>query len=356
MIPVPSPRRPTSRILLNDCMLLGLVETEVTTHSHLCADRFDAKIALGMGDPYDAAFWASQAGVQVEILMSLDAVSFNSMITGVVDTAVIDPIGGSLRITGRDLSARLIEAHTQTTFSNQTSSEIATTIAQRHGLNPNITPTDTLVGRYYQSEHDRIMLDQYSSTTTDWDLLASLARHEGFMLSVTGATLNFGPPPPSVPIPYTLTPADCISLILERHLSLAGEVEVIVKSWNSYQKNAFVQTVQSSSQDSSEAGGNIPSRRYVYVYPNLTPTQALNFAQEKLTELTAHERTIEALLPGELQLTAASMLALSGTGTEFDQVYQIESISRRMHSKGGFTQLIRAQTMSLGQSSSSPQS
>jgi phage protein D len=334
---------------VNGCLVPGLIEAEVSTNSHLCADRFDAKIALAVGTPYDAAFWASQTGVQIEILMSLDAMSFNSMITGVVDTAVIDPIGGILRITGRDLSAKLIEAHTQTTFSNQTSSEIATTIAQRHGLSPNVTPTSTLVGRYYQSEHDRITLDQYTSTTTDWDLLASLARNEGFALSVTGATLNFGSLIPSATAPCIITPADCISLSLERHLSLAGDIEVTVKSWNSYQKNAFVQSVQSNAQSGAETGAGDLARRYVYVYPNLTPTQALNFAQEKLSELTAHECTIEALLPGELQLTAASTFALIGTSTEFDQVYQIESIDRRMSSKGGFTQRIRAQAASPGQ-------
>jgi phage protein D len=356
MISMLLPRRPTSRVLVNGCVLPGLIEAEVTTNSHLCADRFDTRIALGAGGSYDAAFWASQVGVQIEILMSVDAVGFNSMITGVVDTAVIDPIGSTLRIAGRDLSAKLIEARTQTTFSNQTSSEIATTIAQRHGLNPNVTPTTTLVGRYYQSEHDRITLDQHSSTTTDWDLLASLARIEGFALSVIGMMLNFGPTMPSATLPHAITPADCINLSLERHLSLAGGIEVTVKSWNSYQRNAFVQSVQGTAQDGTGGGGDAPSRRYVYVYPNLTPTQALNFAQQKLTELSAHERTIEVLLPGELQLNAASTVALSGTNTAFDQMYQIESIERRMSSRGGFTQRIRAQATSAEQDPTSFQS
>lgn len=353
MIPTLQPRRPTARVLVNGSVLPGLIEVEVTTNSHLCADRFNARIALQMGAPYDAAFWAGQAGILVEILMSLDAVSFNSMITGVVDMAVIDPIGSTIRISGRDLSAKLIEAHSQMTFSNQTSSEIAMAVAERHGLIPNITTTDNIVGRYYQNEHDRITLDQYSATTTDWDLLASLARNEGFALSVTGTVLNFGPSTPSMMVPYTITPADCISLALERHLSLSAEIEVTVKSWNSHQKNAFVQTVRNNVQDGSGVGGGESSRRYIYVYPNLTPNQALNFAQARLTELTSHDWTIEAFLPGELQLTAASTLALSGTSTEFDQVYQIESIHRHMSTRGGFTQRIRAQSGSLGLSPTS---
>lgn len=346
MISLVASRKPVLRALVNGCVLSGAIEADVISSGNFSADRFDAKIALDNSGQYSAPFWASQAGIQIEILFSLDAISFTSLITGMVDTVTIDPIKGLLRISGRDLSAKLIDAHIQGTYSNQTSSEIATSIAQRHGLSPNVTRTSTVVGRYYQNEHNKIALDRFSETTTDWDLLTFLARHEGFGLSVVGSTLNFGPPVQLAALPYTITPADCISITLERRLSLAGDIEVVVKSWSSYQKSAFVQSVKANSQSGSTASQYGFPQRYVYVYPNLTPYQALQFAQGRLAELTVHERVIETLLPGDLLLSVASMLKLSETCTEFDQLYYIESIEHRISSESGFTQFVRAKNSS----------
>jgi phage protein D len=346
MISLLSSRKPVLRLLVNGYMLSGVIEADVISSGNFSADRFDAKIALDNTDQCGAPFWASQVGIQIEILVGFDEVNFTSLIMGVVDTVTIDPIKGLLRISGRDLSAKLIDTHIQGTFSNQTSSEIAISIAQRHGLSPNVTRTNALVGRYYQNEHDKISLDQFSQTTTDWDLLTFLARHEGFGLSVIGNTLNFGPPVQSLAPAYLITPADCIGITLERRLSLAGNIEVVVKSWSSCQKSAFVQSVRANSQSGGMASQYGTPQRYVYIYPNLTPDQALQFAQGKLSELTVHERTIEAFLPGDLLLAATGMLQLSETCTEFDQLYFIDSIERRISADSGFTQFVRAKNSS----------
>ena len=42
-------------------------------------------------------------------------------------------------------------------------------------------------------------------------------------------------------------------------------------------------------------------------------------------------------MPGELALTPRSMIALEGTGTEFDQAYYIDVIERRLRHDGGLT-------------------
>ena len=99
----------------------------------------------------------------------------------------------TVEVDGRDLTARLLDARTQETFSNQTASEIAETLAGRHGLTPNVTATSTLAGRYYEAEHDRITLGQFSRATTEWDLLTYLAAREGFEAYISGQTLTFAP-------------------------------------------------------------------------------------------------------------------------------------------------------------------
>jgi len=226
----------------------------------------------------------------------------------------------------------LIETRTQETFANRTSSEITSLLAQRHNLTPRVTATTTPVGRYYQSEHDRTTLDQFSHATTEWDLLVFLARQEGFDVFVQGQTLYFQPTTQTVDLAVSLQPRDAIALKLERSLTLARDIEVVVKSWNSRQNNAFVQTARAPGCGAGGSGGS--PQRYVFIQPNLTPDDALKLAQRKLAELTRHERTIRMSLPGELSLSPRSMIALEGTGTEFDQVYYVDVIERRLRQDG----------------------
>jgi phage protein D len=280
------------------------------------------------------------------VLFSLNASSFVSLFTGTVDTISINATRGLVHVTGRDLSAQLIETRTEETFSNRTSSEIASLLANRHGLTPNVVQTTTPVGRYYQDEHDRITLGQFSRSTTEWDLLVFLALQEGFDVSVAGTTLNFFPSNNAVQVPYLVTPANCIDLRLDRCLTLAKNIEVIVKSWNSRQKSAFAQSVTGTSNATDGSGGSSSPLQYVYVRPNLTADRALNFAQQMLNDLTMHERVVEFVVPGDLSLTPVGQLILTGTGTEFDQAYYIDVVERRLNLKEGFTQRVRAKSSS----------
>jgi hypothetical protein len=201
------------------------------------------------------------------------------------------------------------------------------------------------VGRYYQSEHDRITLDQFSRATTEWDLLAFLARHEGFDVFVQGQALYFQPAAQAADPAVSLRPDDVIDLRLERSLTLARDIEVVVKSWNSRQNNAFIQSARASCRGRT-GRSNGPPQRYVFVQPNLTPDDALKLAQRKLAELTRHERIVRISMPGELVLSPRSMIALEGTGTDFDQIYYIDVIERRLRQDGGLTQRIVAKNTS----------
>ncbi len=67
---------------------------------------------------------------------SRSAATRSSLLQGEADSVSIDPINNTAEIDGRDLTARLLDARTQETFANQTASEIANTLAARHGLTP----------------------------------------------------------------------------------------------------------------------------------------------------------------------------------------------------------------------------
>ena len=315
----------------NGTPLPSLLEADVHANSHFAAARFRLRLAI------DASTAASllPPGSIIEVRIG-DGGAPVSLLQGEADTVHADVLNRTVEIDGRDLTARLLDARTQETFSNQTASEIAQTLAQRHDLTPNVTATRTLAGRYYADEHDRITLGQFSRATTEWDLLTFLAAREGFEAYVSGQTLTFAPRGDAASM-VQLTPNDCLSLSLEHTLTLARDLAVTVKSWNTRQQTAFTQTARSSGQ--GRRGG--PPQRIVVVRPNLSPEDALQLAGRILADLSAHERLVHAEMPGELSLTPRSRVQLTGTGTDFDQLYFVAEIDRHFTAEQGFTQRLR---------------
>ena len=339
-------RAPRLRVIANGQVIAGAMEAEVVSNNYFAADRFSASVALGIDQWAEASFWASEPDILLDVQFSLDGgASFTSLVQGAVDRVSLDPTFRLVYLDGRDLTASLIEAPTQETFANRTSSEIASILAGRHNLTPRVSATTTPVGRYYQSEHDRTTLNQFSRTTTEWDLLVFLARHEGFDVFVQGQALYFQPTTQGADLAVSLRPEDVIDLKLERSLTLARDIEVVVKSWNSRQNSASIQRARAAGRGGNGRSKGTP-QRYVLVQPNLTPEDALKLAQRKLAELSRHERIIRITMPGELALTPRSMITLEGTGTEFDQAYYIDVIERRLRRDGGLTEHILAKNTS----------
>jgi phage protein D len=339
-------RAPQVRIIANGQVLTGAIQADVLSNNYYAADRFSVAAALGADPSAGAAFWASASDIQIDVQFSLDGgASFTSLVQGAVDNININVALGLVHFDGRDLAAALIEARTQETFANRTASEIASLLAQRHNLAPRVSPTTTPVGRYYQGEHNSTTLNQFSRATTEWDLLAFLAQQEGFDLFVQGQALYFQPAARSANVALALSARDVRELRLSRSLTLARNIEVVVKSWNSRQNAAFSQQVSVHGAGSDERAATSP-QRYVFVRPNLTPDDALKLAQHKIAELARHERTVSISMPGELALTPRSLLAIRGTSTEFDQTYHIDVIERRFRQNSGLIQHVLAHNSS----------
>jgi phage protein D len=352
-------RSPRLRLIANGATLPGIISAEVFSNNHNAADRFSAVVSIGGISLSSAASWAAETDIMLDVQFSLDGgATFKSLIIGTVDSIAIDPAAGIVRLDGRDLTGSLIETRTQETFTNRTSSEVAVLLASRHNLNPVVTATTSPVGRYYQNEHDRITLALFSRATTEWDLLVFLAQQEGFDVFVTGTELHFQPPSQTPDLIQPVHVNDLIDLQLERSLTLARDIEVVVKSWNSRDQSAFSQTARAARPTGGSsligASRSGPPQRYVYVRPNLTQDEALKLAQQKLSELTRHERILRAAMPGELTLTPRSLLTLNGTGTAFDQTYFIDTIDRLLNFDTGFTQHIRAKNSSPRTQSTTP--
>lgn len=344
-LPGSSLRAPSLQVLADGVPIPGVIDVDIHAKAHLAADRFRLRAAM----PPVAAAALLQPETIIDVQLSLGAFPV-SMLVGEADSVSIDPIGNTIEIEGRDLTRRLLDARTQETFANQTSSEIATTLAGRHGLAAAVTATTTLAGRYYSAEHDRITLGQFSRATTEWDLLSFLAAREGFEVFVAGQTLYFEPSNQSAAA-LTLTPADCVSLSLEHALTLARDIEVTVKSWNTRHQAAFTQTAKTAARGGHSGG---PVQRIVVVRPNLSTNDALQLAQRILADLSSHERLVHIELPGELSLTPRSRVALTRTGTDFDQVYYIAELDRSLSVEHGFTQRLRLKNSNPSNGASPP--
>ncbi len=322
-------RAPALAVFADGALVPGVLDVEVSSSSYLAADRYRLRVSL-TASGYQ--IWSADQ-IELDVRMGLDG-AWESMIIGPVDRVDVDAARGEVLVEGRDLTSRFIEARTQETFENQTSSMIATTLATRRGLVPNVTATSTLVGRSFQNDHARTTLDQHAKVTTEWDLLIRLAEQEGFDVWVSGQNLNFGPVDQGVPA-AVVTPQDCISMRLKRSLPLSGGLSVAVKSWDCRGTQAVIQSASSRG-----ITGGTPD--YIVLKPNMTADAAQTLAQRILAQMSQQERCISIDMPGDLTTLPRGSLSVADTGTDFDGLYVITAVERRMSFHEGFTQSLEA--------------
>jgi prophage tail gpP-like protein len=322
-------RQPRVTVLANGEAISGVIDAEVQSNAYLGANRFQIRVTYpSPGGP----FWLNLP-VLIEIQIALNGAQCSFM-TGHADSLELDPIRGEAVLHGRDLTALLVAAQTSETFENQTASGIATTLAARHGLTPNVAATTALIGRYYQTNRTRSALSQHARVTSEWEVLTWLADQEGYDVWVDGVILNFQPRDTFGPI-ATVTPSSCCSLRLRQALDLAAGLEVVVKSWDS-------QTQQIISQSASNATVGATPVTLTAVRPNLSMSDALGLAQQTLSQWTTHETEISFEMPGDLLMLPRSTLNLTETGSGFDGVYEIMDVERRISFSHGYVQRVTA--------------
>lgn len=341
----PAVRQPALKVQVNGAACAGFNAFDVTTNGHFSADTFILTGALSALPPEkDAGWWLSGQAATVEIFADdTGAGNFVSLILGQVDYVEIDLIGRKITLSGRDLSAQLMDAKTTERWEELTSSQIVELLAARHGLTANAQSTSTKVGRYYEVEHARVTQEQ-----SEWDLLTYLAQEEGFDLWVSGNTLNFQPPPALTSEPYLLQwsqtqtnlgPANFKTMKVARSLTLARDVVVQISTWNQFQETAIVHKVQATPSGGAAASG--PAQVYSFTLPNLEPAKALQWAQNKVEEITQHERLVTFEVPADNILTSRTIVQVTGTNTSADQSYRVSSIERSMSFSGAYAMTVR---------------
>jgi hypothetical protein len=348
-------RNPRARILLEDGTTIpGVESVNAVNNNFYQADTFRARFAINADPKFGMNWWGDSKTQQIilDIQGSLDeGQTWNSMIIGQVDQISITLDRGLVEVEGRDLTALFIDNKTQETFLNKTSSQVAEELAARRGLQADVTATSTLVGRYYSDDHDRMNMGQFTRTTTEWNLLCSLAQHEQFDVYVTGKTLHFHPAVPEDSDPYLvvwnpeLPWANAVSMHLQRSMYMAKDVVVQVRSFNSRQGRSITKFAPSGSRVASVTGGK--EQLFSFVIPNLTEAEAQDIANKYRIEITKHERLFDFTMPADFILGPRMMLKLSGTNSSFDQAYHVDSVSRTMgFEEPGFSMTVKCKNHS----------
>lgn len=319
--------QPQILVLIDGLPVPGATALDTESVAWFSADRFRIEFALGAAPQTSAAFFAALDAQTITINVALGGRGFVNLLTGQIDNVRLDLKENIASLCGRDLSAQLIDTEIAETFANQTASQIALTIAARHGLSANVTDTRTPVGQYYELDHARSALGAHARATTEWNLLTWLAQIENFSLSVVDTTLNFGPLP--LPIPVFCTPQNFIALSLDTATTIP--TTVTLKSWNTRNKMVNTQTAGS--------GAGIAT---TMIRPNLTQAQAQAIAANHLATLVQHTTILNGTMPGDLVLGPGAQIFLAGTESALDQLYTVEAVARSLDSRRGFTQTIRA--------------
>ena len=331
-------RSPAVRVLVSGEPVAGIVEAEIESTNWFGADYFKVSLAIGTPPLTDADYWAGVPDAELEVQLSLDKQFYQSFIVGQIDHLDLDPVLGTVRLEGRDYTAELIHTSLEQSFLNQTASEAVALIAAAHGFPVSITPTNTLIGRYYENDHNSLNLDQFSRAVTEWDFLVSVARREGYDLFFSGRTLVFQP---------VGLNSQSISMLVEdferiefkRSLLLGRDISVTIRSWASRQQACLEQTLVGE----SPVGSALQPLQYKLMQPNLSGDQILSEATTRMAEIASHERWVEVAMPGELEIAPRDILLISGTESGFDQAYRVDCV-RRTIDKSGFRQTIQART------------
>jgi hypothetical protein len=312
------------------------------------SSRFELTISIGGNWSY--GLWPDLANgkVAVTIYMRTQPGDPGSvMFDGLADNIAVDPINGTVRIVGRDYSSVLISSTYQSSYCNQTASEIATSIAARHGFDPNISLTSTMVGSYQCDDHNQVLLNAHSQIKSEWDLLKYLAQTEGFQLYVDGTTLVFAPTGALPGNSWSISTDDVTDMTFHVVCPTSDQTAITAKSWNSWLCQTFTNTNQQSTDQSGFSLSALdadPGTEIAMVSPNLTPHDVERLVSQRLDALNEQVLTVQIVMPGELAFLPGDVLSVtSGLGT-FDSDYTIKAIRRRFSSAGGFLQYIQGFT------------
>ena len=331
------------QVTLNGIPVEGLLHASVVTGNCFSSDSYALTFAMGSAPLCDIAFWSSLAPAYVEIVPVSQSYSLSqSLISGMIDTIVVDPVMQTVAIEGRDLSSTLIDSYRQQDFVNQTASEVVSTIALFHGLTPIVTPTMNEVGRYYGDGYTRLSLGQFSRHRSDWDLVVQLARENSFDVFVQGSSLFFQPSGSLEGLPAHISLSDVRTIRFEQNLTISSNISARVQSWNSQDMASYAINSADNVANTIQGFESSGIQPFLFSAANFTSQQVTDSAGRYAAELSRLGTVVHIEMPWDLSLAARAAVLIDETKSPLDAIYRIDTIERHYSSTSGSSQIIRA--------------
>jgi hypothetical protein len=331
------------QVSMNGSPVQGLLQASIVTSNCFSSDSYSLTFAMGALPLNDIAFWStlSSAYVEISVTAAYEPIAQN-LISGMIDTIHINPVQGIVAVEGRDLSSSLIDSYRQQDFVNQTASEIASTIASYHGLNPVVTATSSNVGRYYGDGYTRLSIGQFSRLRSDWDLMVQLARENEFDVFVQGSTLFFQPSTYSGGLPVHIAFRDVKSIRFEQTPSVGSNATARVQSWNSQNMASYASNAASGGPDPTRDSAPANNQPFLFSAANFTSQQVTDTAGRFTAELARLGTVLHIEMPWDIALSPRTIILIDETSSPLDTTYKIDNIERHYSTTSGSSQTIRA--------------
>lgn len=253
--------------------------------------------------------------------------------------------GGTFTVLrGYDQTHRLFRGRRTAAYQQMTASDIATTIAQRAGLEIGQVASTTTV-----YEH----LSQAGQT--DWEILSTLARAANVEITVREGKFSFTPPAEAGTAPTPGGGADPEPLVLQLGrdllrfrsvLTSAGQVDSVeVRGWDVATKQALTASQPARTTRIELPDASAEKLAKVFTAPPLVATDIPYRTQAEVDQAAAaladdqgsSFAEFEGTARGNPKLRARAAVSIDGLGEPFDGKYTITTSRHRLDPQTGYT-------------------
>lgn len=304
---------------------------------------------LRLRDPNRLVLTKTGAKIGSAIKISVqvaDASQPDALILGEVTAleAEYDTGGTFTVLRGYDQTHRLFRGRRTAAYQQMTASDIATTIAQRAGLQiGEVTSTTTVYDHLSQAGQ------------TDWEILNRLARGANLEIAVRDGKFSFAPPAVAGTAPTAGGTADHQPLALQLGrdllrfrsvLSSAGQVESVeVRGWDVATKQALTATQPATSTRVELPTASAGQLAKVFAAPPLVATDLPYRTQAEVDQAAAaladdqgsSFAEFEGTARGNPKLRAGAAVSIDGLGEPFDGKYTITTSRHRFDPLTGYS-------------------
>jgi hypothetical protein len=289
------------------------------------ANEFTATVAISASSKFglDFSSWASMEKTDVSIMMATDS-NQREMIQGTCDFVQMNVMQNTVTVSGRDNAAKLINAKANISLKNKSVQEAIEEIVKPLGLSAQVSGGDDSgkVGKKYVQDTTLLIADKSAFAA-----ISGIADREGARWYVEGKTvyfdaggsstgggsftLNYTPPRPGQP-----ARGNILDLQLGRNMEASRPHKSKVSGFNKYEKKLIIKTYK--------ADGSGDPVEYKHHHNGHQEENIKAIAKSRLEDTIRHEMNVSATLHIDLSVDVRQQLQLSGTGSIYDQSYDID--------------------------------